>query len=132
MHRILTFSLCLFFSFATISAYASSLDGSKSVICAASEVIDCGRQADCQRAYPEEVNLPTFIRINFKKKEIKGGDRNTKIDSVVTTETSIVMQGKGIEGRSWTVSLNKETGKLTGGVVGDEFVFAIFGECTVP
>lgn len=124
--------LCLLICLAITPVYAATFDGSKSLICAVSEVVDCGRHEGCEVAYPEDVNLPTFIRIDFKKKEMKGGERDTKIDSVVSTDTSVIMQGKGIEGRSWTVNLNKETGKLTGGVVGEEFVFAVFGECIVP
>ena len=132
MYRVLISVLCLFLCFATLPVFAGSFDGSKNLICAFSEVIDCGRHEACHGSYPEEVNLPTFFRIDFKKKEIKGGERTTKIDSVVSMETSTIMQGQGVEGRSWKVSLNKETGMFTGGVVGDGFVFAVFGECTVP
>ena len=132
MHRLQKSLLCLFICFAIMPVYAATFDGSKPLICAVSEVVDCGRHEGCEVAYPEDVNLPTFIRVNFKKKELKGGGRDTKIENIVSTDASMILQGMGIEGRSWTMSLNKETGKMTGGVVGEDFVFAIFGECTVP
>ena len=111
---------------------ATSFDGSKNLLCATFEVIDCGLDEQCERVRPDKLDLPLFIHLDFKNKEIRSNERAAKIEHVSSTNSNMILQGKGQEGRGWTVVLNKESGSITGGVVGENFVFTIFGACTIP
>lgn len=107
---------------------AAEFDGSKPLICTATEVADCALFDGCQRASPQTVNLPRFLRIDLHNKEIKGEGRTTTIRNVSEAEGLMIMQG--VQGdRAWNILLSKETGEITGTVAGDGFGFVVFGAC---
>lgn len=111
------------------NAMSADFDGSKPLICTATEVVDCALFDGCQRAAPQTVNLPRFMRLDFEKKEIKGEGRTTAIQNVSNIEGLMIMQG--VEGdRAWNLSLSTTTGDITGTVAGDGYGFVVFGACT--
>ncbi|MDH3638870.1 MAG: hypothetical protein OES09_10485 [Gammaproteobacteria bacterium] len=109
---------------------AADFDGSKPLICVAMEVADCVAGDACASLSPENVNLSTFLRIDFANKQIKGEHRTTMIQNQVNSDQTLVLQGVE-SGRGWSVSLAKETGDMVGVVAGQGFGFVVFGRCTV-
>lgn len=126
LKSLMVLSLCCF----TVSdAMAADFDGSKPLICTAIEVVDCVLFDGCQRAAPQTVNLPRFLRLDFEKNEINGEGRITAIQNVSNIEELMIMQG--VEGdRAWSLSLSTTTGDITGTVAGDGYGFVVFGACT--
>jgi len=123
-----TWQVVLLWCLAVAPVGAADFDGSKSLICSANEVADCGVFEGCQRISPDTVNLPRFLRIDFETKEIKGDGRTTAIQNMSQAEGQIFMQG--VQGdRAWSVALSTETGDITGTVAGDGYGFVVFGAC---
>jgi len=131
MNRFIQIICYLSLVFCSGSVIASDFDGSKPLVCAIVEVLDCGLLDRCERVNPELVNLPDIFWMDIKKKEMKGGDRTTKIQQVTHEEESVILQGTSGNGRGWSVLLSESTGKFTGAVAGVEFGFLIFGSCAV-
>ncbi len=130
MHRFIQIICTLSCVFCTGSVVAASdFDGSKPLVCAIVEVLDCGLQDKCDRVNPEFVNLPDIFKMNINKKEISGGDRTTKIQQVTHEEGNVILQGTSGNGRGWSMLLSGDTGKFTGAVAGYEYGFLVFGSC---
>ena len=126
--QIISYLSLLFCAGAVVAE--SDFDGSKPLTCAIIEVLDCGLQERCERVLPESVNLPTFFRIDFEKKQMIGGDRTTAIKTLVHEEGNIIMQGTSGSGRAWSLLLSGETGKITAAAADQEYGFIVFGACT--
>jgi hypothetical protein len=115
-------------------AAAADFDGSKPLLCASVEAIECTQFEKCQQAAFEILNVPTFIRIDFKKKEVTGtlpdgAKRTVKVDTVASNETRTVLQG--VDGqRPWTVVIGQELGAMTSTAVDPHTSFIVFGHCT--
>ena len=125
--QIICYLSVAFFSGSIVAA--SDFDGSKSLICAIVEVLDCDVYNECARVNANAVNLPDIFRMDIKKKEMVGADRATKIQHVTHNEEDIILQGTSDYGRAWSVVLSQSTGKYTGAVAANDFGFLIFGSC---
>jgi hypothetical protein len=116
----------------------SALDTSKIILCAATDVIECAYGSDCDAVLPEEVNAPTFMRINIKKKEIIASQERppTKIDHIEDVENRLVLQGvedgsaQAGDGTGWTVSIDKQTARMVMTATVEQAAIVIFGACT--
>ena len=113
---------------------AGSFDGSTELVCAAMQSAQCSYGADCINGTAEDIDFPTFIRINVKKNTITateeyGRDAVTRIKQIIRTEGYLILQGVE-QGRGWSLSLNQATGKMVMTASGDGEGFAVFGACT--
>jgi hypothetical protein len=106
-------------------------DGTKPLLCASIEAIDCGPGEQCEKGIPEEMGAPQFLRIDFAKNEIAGPLRTTKIRSIEKDDAQIVLQGFEI-GLGWTLAINRYTGNMKVTFAGGDAAFIIFGACTNP
>lgn len=131
MNRFIQIIGCLSLLFCSGSLMATDFDGSKPLVCAIVEVLDCGLQDQCDRVNPEFVNLPDIFKINFNKKEMRGGGRTTSFKHLVHEEGNTIIQGVSENGRAWSLLLSKKTGKFTGAVAGIEYGFLLFGSCVL-
>jgi hypothetical protein len=127
-------TLCAFVFFAVAffapgRAVAGDFDGSKVLICAPVEAIDCAPGEACTKNVPANVGVPAFIRIDMAKKAIIGPKRTTPIVAMEKSDEQILLQGSEL-GTAWTVALDQETGKMSGSLVNREEVFVLFGSCT--
>ena len=124
-------------------ALAGDFDGSKPMICALMDLIECDAGSDCQSKTAEELGLPQFIRINFDEKKISGppsggSDKSTPIENLKHIDGKLIIQGAqdGVEdvrdGVGWSLAIAEETGKLVLTASGDEAGFVVFGACTLP
>jgi hypothetical protein len=115
--------------FGTLSAVAGDFDGSKLLICAPVEVMDCVAGEECVRGLPQDIGAPAFVRIDFASKSIIGPNRTTKIQLTEQSEGQLLLQGTEL-GHGWTIALDQDTGAFTASLVNLEGVFVLFGSCT--
>mgnify|MGYP001600748595 CR=1 FL=1 len=136
---LLLVGLCLL----AAPAMAGDFDGSQPLICAAVDVTECFPGGNCQKVTAEEVNLPDFLRLNFKDKKIHAqmagrGDLETDIERVETVDGKLMVQGAedGREdtedGLAWSMAINQNDGKLVFTASGGDVAFVVFGACIVP
>jgi len=123
--------VCLFIS--PIQGEAGDFDGSKQLLCAIVEGFECGLDGDCLEVMPEDINLPAFLKINFKDKKISGtretGESvSTHIENMVRMDGNLILQGVE-NGKGWSVVITEATGKMTLTASGDQVGFVLFGSC---
>jgi len=124
-------SLILFALFVAVSpAFAGDVfDGTKPLLCASIEALDCDPGVPCERGTPEIMGAPQFLRIDFAKNEIAGPLRTTKIRSTEKDDAQIVLQGFEI-GLGWTLAIDRFTGNMRVTFAGADSAFIVFGVCT--
>jgi hypothetical protein len=113
-------------------ASAAGFDGSQDLLCAPTDIAECDQSARCERVSPSEVDLPTFLRVDFGKKRLMSladPPRETPIETIRKHEGQTILQGAE-NGRAWSLVIDQATGRLTGSVADDEGAFAVFGACT--
>jgi hypothetical protein len=108
---------------------AGDFDGSKLLICAPVEALDCAPGVACEKSTPQEIGLPAFFRIDFAGKALVGPNRTTPIEHMAQTDAQILLRGTEL-GYAWTVALDAATGRIATTLVNREEVFVLFGACT--
>ena len=104
-------------------------DGTRPLLCATVEAIDCTPGEQCEKGLPEIIGAPQFMRIDFSKKEIIGPKRTTEIRLMEKSEEQLTLQGYEL-GMGWTLALDRITGKMTVTFAKAESAFVLFGACT--
>ena len=115
---------------------AGDIEEAKNLLCATIETFDCVPGGECLRGTAMNVNLPQFIRINFKEKKISGIRESgevltTKIENMARIDGRLILQGIQ-EGKAWSIVITEPAGKMTVTVSDDQAGFVIFGACTTP
>ena len=127
----------------SIPAAAGNFDGSKELLCAVMDIIECLPNGKCMEVTAEEVGIPNFLRIDFNKKKLHAtfADGTKKISPILSTEKidgKFFLQGAedGIEGvrdgLGWTLALDEDNGKMVLTASGEAVAFSMFGACTLP
>jgi len=137
MTRIQKILLCMILGLAVSSATAAAnFDGSRNLLCVPTDATQCEGAGDCDRVAVEEINLPRFINVEFKKKRLRGTmlggeEQTTAIQNIQTsTDGRTILQGAE-NGRGWTMTIDPTTGDMTAAIAGDDIGFILFGVCTV-
>lgn len=131
-------SLAVFMPFPVM---AGSFDGTVTLLFASQEVYECSLGNGCKEIEAEDINLPSFLIINFKKKTItappESGNKNvTKIERIEKTDGVLFIQGsedgyKNVEdGVGWTVSIEQDSGKGVMTLATPGAGVVVFGVCT--
>jgi hypothetical protein len=139
IYGLMVMIICMF----SFPAVAGDFDGSKELICAVMDLVECQPGGKCQQVTAEDVGIPQFLKINFKEKKISaiqadGSKRTTTIENFEKIDGKVIIQGAedGIEGVrdgvGWSLAIAEETGKTVLTASGDEVGFVIFGACTLP
>ena len=136
----MTLGLALSASLSLCAAQASALDTSKPLLCAVTQVQECIDGSDCETVLPEEVNAPTFIRVDMKKKQIhsRKAGRPTRIELHEAVKGRLVLMGADQgndnqpDGGGWVMSIEEDTGRFAGTMVLRQTAINIFGACTEP
>ena len=110
-------------------ALAADFDGSKPLICAPVEAMDCVAGEACTRGTPDNIGAPAFIRLDLTKKVVSGPRQTSPILFMDKSEQRLLLQGTEL-GYGWTIVLDAETGKLTTTLVDETGAFVLFGSCT--
>jgi hypothetical protein len=111
------------------SAAGADFDGSKALICAPVEALDCTAGAPCQKSIPDAIGAPAFVRIDFAKKIVIGTQRNTPIGLLEKSESELLAQGTEL-GYGWTIAVDAVSGRMSATLTDREGVFILFGACT--
>jgi len=119
----------LVWSLGSTTAIAGDFDGSKPLICAPVQAMECYAGEECKMGLPEAVGAPAFMRIDFNQRRVVGPKRSSAIDSVTADEHQLLLQGVEL-GHAWSMSLNHGTGKMILSLVGKDVAFVLFGSCT--
>jgi len=113
---------------AALPVKAADFDGSRPLICAPVEAIECQANEDCLAGTPDEMGAPDFTRVDFSAKTISGPVRTTKIDSMDKNNEQITLHGNEL-GHAWTMIIDAR-GKMTATLAGKGVAFVLFGACT--
>ena len=119
-----------------LSIAAADFDGSKPLLCATIETFECGFGIECQRGTSQSINLPQFLKIDFKDKKISGTRESgevltTEIENMERSDGKLVLQGTQ-NNKGWSMLINEATGKMTITVTDDQVGFMVFGACINP
>jgi len=119
-----------------LSITAADVDGSKSLLCATIETLECGSGIECRRGTAQSINLPQFLKIDFKEKKISGTRDSgevltTEIENMERSDGKLVLQGTQ-NNKGWSMLINEATGKMTITVSDDQVGFMVFGACINP
>ena len=131
--------ICMF----SVPAVAGNFDGSKELLCAVMNIVECLPAGQCQQVTAEEVGIPNFLRIDFQKKQLRatfgdGSKKHSEIENLEKIDGKVILQGAedGIEGvrdgLGWSMAIAEETGKMVLTASGDAVAFVMFGACTLP
>jgi hypothetical protein len=114
------------------------------LLCAVTEVSECGPGTDCRRVAAVEVNAPEFFRVDVALRVVRassasGTDQRTAtIENLRTENGKLVLQGieAPAEGArhdvGWTLAIAQETGRMVLTAAGEEAGFVLFGNCLQP
>jgi len=117
---------------------AVAIDTSEPLLCATLQVDECIDGQGCNQVLHEDVNAPTFVRIDLGKKTLATSTRATptSIDSVRQIGERIILQGvteagdDRPESRGWTLALEADTGRFVATVTITQGAIILFGACT--
>ena len=112
---------------------AGDFDGSKKLRCVPTDATECSGAGECKRVTVEEINIPRWIAVDFKKKKLggtdsDGEDETTAIENVRVNDGHTILQGAE-GGRAWSLVIDQMTGDMTIAIAGDETGFVLFGVC---
>lgn len=115
-------------------AVAGDFDSSKPLLCATIEAYECDAGQSCNKVSIADINLPQFLRIDFKQKRISGtredGEtRTTDINNMAQLPDRVILQGVQ-NGLAWGLIITEPQGKLVLTAAGPHTGFAAFGACT--
>jgi hypothetical protein len=117
-----------------LSGAAGDFDGSKPVICAVIETVECGAGAECQKGAARAIDIPRFLTINFNENMISGKSddgklRTTKIQNMKRIDGKLILQGIQ-NGKAWSMVIMEKTGDMTISTSDEQVGFIVFGACT--
>ena len=126
------YSLLLGASILGGSAFGADFDGSKGLLCAPSEVLDCTSGDDkCWSASPRKAGAPSFLRIDFAKKTVSGTHLSSKILHLDKSANQVLLQGVELD-MGWTIVIDSASGDMAITITDRGGAFVMFGACTVP
>ena len=112
---------------------AGDFDGSKPLLCAVTETIECTPDGEVLRGEAESIDMPCFLKIDFEKKTISGTledgtVRTTEIKGMEQTDGNLILQGVQ-NGKAWNMVIAEATGKATIAASDNQVGFVVFGAC---
>jgi len=142
MKKLTTAGLSMFLAGLPLTLFAAgNYDGSKPMMCASVEVIECVPRGGCQPVTAASVDAPRFIEVDVSKKKLSArfanGERSSTIERTESVDGKLMLQGveDGREaerdGIGWTLSITEERGDMVLSGSGDSVAFVIFGSCTM-
>ena len=129
MKNLMSFPLAVLAMAFGAAAVAGDFDGSKPLICAPVEALDCISGEGCEKGIPDDVGAPAFMRIDFDRKIIVGPKRSSPIAAMEKEQQQILLQGTEL-GMAWSMALNTESGKMVTTFSSRDGAYVLFGSCT--
>ena len=119
---------------ASTTLMADDLTGADKVLCTAVQATRCSVDDECRTGSPWEWNIPQFIEVDLKKKELatteaSGENRVTPIKNLERDDGVLYLQG--IEGgRAFSFVIDEATGSLSVAVASRAGSTMVLGACT--
>ena len=134
MHRTLFRIIAVIFGILSGSALADNLSKADEYLCAPIQVMACKSNGDCNQGLPSSFNIPQFIVVDLKKKELRTTEasvenRRTPLKHIQREDGLTVLQGYEM-GRAFSFVINEETGVASVAVSRDGTTVSVFGACT--
>ena len=122
----------------TSAIRADDFDGSKPLLISVIRAIECTPEGSCREVKPATIQLPQFLKIDFKQKIIlpaAAGDDipATRIERQEIIDGKLILQGaedgyeKMRDGLGWTMAISEETGQVVLTASGEQVAFVVFG-----
>ena len=133
IHKIGFTALLLLFA-----GNALALDTSGTVLCASIDVHECIDGGGCSEVLPEDVNAPTFFRVDIGNEQVrvsKSGEP-ARIENIEKLADRTILQGIQAEsakvegGTGWTMTIENDTGRMVVTATTQQAAVVIFGACT--
>jgi hypothetical protein len=116
-------------SMASAPALAGDFDGSKRLICATLQAMECVAGKDCSKGLAADIGAPTFMRIDFEQKAVIGPMRTSPVQLMEASGEQLLLQGTEL-GFAWAIALDQVDGSMSATLVDRGGVFVLFGACT--
>ena len=135
MSKLISIMLVTFIFIAPYHLAVASFNGSSPLLCVVTKALECSVENGCNEGTVERMNIPQFIRIDFKNYKIstpEGSEeyRESAIRNFEQHNGRLILQG--IENsRGWSIVIAEDTGKMTGTASEGEGGFVVFGACTL-
>jgi hypothetical protein len=129
MRLKLSIIMLIFLLASSATAAEEAFDGTKTLLCASIEALDCQSGEPCLRDLPEAIGAPQFMKVDFARQEIAGTKRTTPVLKMEKTEKQILLQGIELS-MGWVFALDRFTGKFSATLTDGGGAFVIFGACT--
>jgi hypothetical protein len=118
----------------TVAQDKPMVKGKQNLVCASQSVTACVDGPTCLQGSASTFELPAFMFLDFKNKDIRAVDEDgsTVVSPITTheaTEQSLIMQGYENH-RGWTMAVDRMDGRFTLSATGPEVNFMIMGACT--
>ena len=134
--KLLLIMLYVCFGLMSSQVMAGDFDGSKPLVCSTIEAFESNPGGECEGGLAQGINLPQFLRIDFKKKTIHGtredgSELTTPIKSMEQVDGKLILSGVQND-VGWSLIISEATGKMTISAAKDQVGFVVFGACTNP
>lgn len=128
----------IFIALLLTTGSANALDMDKPVLCASIDVYECVDGGGCSEVLPEEVDAPTFFRLDLKKQTIRvtRAAAPEKAANFAELDGRLVMQGvdRGAsgdeDGVAWALQIEEDTARMVATAITRQAAITIFGACT--
>ena len=112
---------------------AAPLDGSATMLCALTSVVECSSRGECTRSTADDANVPPFVRVNVQQRLLSSidGERTSPIANVHRENGELMMQGIQ-HARVWGVVIDEQTGQMSATASEADGAIVISGTCTIP
>jgi hypothetical protein len=113
-------------------AVAGPYDGSRPLLCAVTAIVECGAAGECERHIATDETAPAIIKFDVANQTVTTGTaRKSPLKSVTRLDGQLILQG-GENGRGWSATIDEETGRMAVAIVDNDYIFSLFGACTLP
>lgn len=114
---------------ATGSAMAGDFDGSRELLCAPVQAMDCAEGMECATGTPAVMGAPAFIRVDAAKKQLSGARRTLPVQQLEKTSEQLLLQGTDA-GQAWSMAIDANTGRMYATITGRDGAIVMIGSCT--
>lgn len=104
------------------------------LLCDIVQAIECWPDGQCLPGTAEAVGLPHFLALDLEAATMASPSPGFEGDAAPIALQSreagkITLAGTGPSGRSWWMSIDEQTGNMTGAVSAEQFAWIVFGAC---
>ena len=111
------------------TAMAGDFDGSRELVCAPVQAMDCAEGTQCFTGTPAEMGAPAFIRVDAAKKQVSGARRTLPVLQLEKTAEQLLLQGADA-GQAWAMAIDATSGRMYATITGREGAIVMIGSCT--